>query len=225
MSQVDQLEASSFAVTGTSTYRMPRVNLLPPEIVVRRRLRTVRFASGGAVAVAIVAVAALAVVAAGGVGPAQQDVDSANAQQASLQQQAGGFGDVTSTYAKADQLDQLLATASEGEMHWSSYLNALARTTPKNVWLTKVSVAPTTAGAATVTGASPLQTVSFDGVALSHNDVAHWLDVLAQQRGYSDPYFSKSAEETMGGRSVYVFSVTVSMNQDALLSNAAQGGN
>ena len=38
--------------------------------------------------------------------------------------------------------------------------------------------------------------VTFDGQAMKHNDVAAWLDSLAKQKGYTQPYFTESEDET-----------------------------
>lgn len=217
---------------GTGLAVMPCVNLLPPEIRLRRRMRTVRTACGGGVVAAIAIVAVAAVLAAAGTQPAQQQVDAAHAQQATLQQQAGSYGTVTATYDKAGQVDQLLSTVSQGEIHWSTFLNDLASNTPKTVWLKTVSVSSSTAtvagpaaGTAGAGAAAGVATISFEGVALSHNNVATWLESLARTHGYSDPYFSKSDEQQLGGKTVYAFTSTVTVNQQALQSAAGQGGN
>lgn len=221
---------------GTGLAALPRVNLLPPEIMVRRRLRRVQGTCGGAALAAAAAVVAATILAASAVGPAQSNLNTANAKQAQLQQQSAQFGDVTATYDRASQIQQILTTATAGEIHWSAFLNRLATTTPTNVQLKTMTVAPgaaatTPAGTTTtgvigsVTPAPALPTITFDGYAQSHDAVAHWLDVLATQRAVTNPYFTKSDQNEVGGKSVYEFEVTVSVAIDALQSKVDQGGN
>jgi len=57
--------------------------------------------------------------------------------------------------------------------------------------------------------------VTFTGVALSHDDVAVWLETLAREHGYSNAFFSSSAEADLFGHTVYNFSSTVTVTPDA----------
>ena len=59
-------------------------------------------------------------------------------------------------------------------------------------------------------------TVTFTGVGFSHDDVAVWLESLAKQKGYTNPYFTNSTKALIGTRSTVNFSSTVTMTSAAL---------
>jgi Tfp pilus assembly protein PilN len=59
----------------------------------------------------------------------------------------------------------------------------------------------TTAGSATAAGVG---TVSVEGYAIDHSDVATWLDTLGKQPGMTGAYFTTSEDETLGTDKVVV---------------------
>ena len=59
-------------------------------------------------------------------------------------------------------------------------------------------------------------TVTVSGVGFSHEDVAVWLESLAGQEAYTNPYFSSSAESRLGTRTVVDFSSTATLTPKAL---------
>ena len=69
-------------------------------------------------------------------------------------------------------------------------------------------------------------TVTFTGVGFKHDDVAVWLDSLAKQKGYVNPYFTSSTKALLGNRSTVNFTSTVTMTADALSGRytTPQGG-
>ncbi|MEP6696017.1 MAG: PilN domain-containing protein [Pseudonocardiales bacterium] len=188
---------------------LPRVNLIPAEIADRRALRRVQTGLGGAAvaAVAIVIVAFLA--AATSVSSAKSDLAGAQAENAGAQTNVDGLKNVGQTFALVDQAHGTLRDAAGGEVLWSSYLTDLSLRVPDSVWLTKVSVAP-----ATTTGG--VAQISFEGVGLAHGDVAKWLDSIAKERGWTDPYFSRSEEKFIGTHRTYSFTSTVTVTSAAL---------
>jgi hypothetical protein len=59
--------------------------------------------------------------------------------------------------------------------------------------------------------------VLFEGRAYSHNDVAAWLNSLARQKGYTQPYFSDSTVASLGTNDHAVrFASSVTVTDDAL---------
>jgi Tfp pilus assembly protein PilN len=181
-------------------------------------------AGAGAVAVGLVAL--LYVGASGSVGDAQAQLDAASSRQASLQSEAAGYRDVTAVYAGAAAAKATLVQAMGQEVRWSRLLNDLSLTVPDTVWIKSLTFTQgTTAGAgtpaapaktATPGGAAALGNASFTGVGFSHDDVALWLESLAGQKGYADPYFSQSNEALIGRRKVVTFTSTTTVTADAL---------
>ncbi|MEO6205979.1 MAG: PilN domain-containing protein [Mycobacteriales bacterium] len=199
---------------------LPRVNLLPPEIAEARRFRQIQGGLAGAVLATVGVVGVLFMSAAGSANSAQTDLDAASSEQATLQSQKAQFKDVTAVYARAAAADAMLTQAMGEEVRFSSLLNDLSLSVPERVWLKNVTITQTAAAAAA--GAAPalasatgIGTVTFTGVGFSHDDVAVWLESLATQKAYADPYFSSSTEALLGSRKIVNFSSTATLTPAA----------
>jgi Tfp pilus assembly protein PilN len=219
MSQVtEQLEQVVLPGTLLSS-GLPRVDLLPPEIHAARRLRKVQTGMVAGVAAAAVVVGGLWFVANAEVAREQTRLDTAQAQQIKVNKQVQNLSDVDQQYRDVESRQELLSTAMGSEVQWSGYLNDLALQVPTGVWLTNMTVAP--ASPSTPSGTSNVATITFSGSARAHNDVAVWLESLARQRGYADPYFTTSAETDDGVR-VVTFTSSVTVTTEALSNRYAQ---
>jgi Tfp pilus assembly protein PilN len=203
---------------------LPRVNLLPPEIAESRRFRRIQLGLGGAVLGAVGIVALLYVAASSSVSSAQSDLDTANAKHSSLQAETARYSQVTAIYGRAAAAQAMLTQAMGEEVRYSQLMNDLSLTVPENVWLKNIvfqqtGAAGTTPGAAataTLPGTtSGIGSVTFTGVGFSHDDVAVWLESLAAQKGYANPYFSNSAEALLGTRKTVNFTSTVTLTPAA----------
>jgi Tfp pilus assembly protein PilN len=207
---------------------LPRVNLMPPEIEAAAKFRRFQLVMGAALAGAVVIVGGLYMHGKSAVSDAQSQLDAAQAQHTVLQSKLASLSSVQDVYTQVASKQAMLQSAMAGEIRWSYYLNDLSLKMPDNVWLTSVaateSASPgassTAASAANATSVVPtgIGTITFAGTAFSHDDVATWLDVLAREKGYLDPYFSNSTETKIGERKVVNFSSSV------VLSDAAKSG-
>ena len=205
-------------ITGAPV--MPRVNLMPPEIAEAAKFRRFQLAMGGAVVGAVAVVVALYMSAHGGVASAQTQVDNAKQQNIALQAQLAQLSSVQDVYTQVAARQAMLGQAMGDEIRWSTYLNDLSLRVPDHVWLTNMNAVENsgTAPAAGTPGApvsTAIGTVTFSGVAFSHDDVATWLEVLAKEKGYANPYFTNSSESAIGPRTVDNFSSTVDLGPDA----------
>lgn len=142
----------------TTRPTLPRVNLLPPEISVERRVRQMRFGAGGVVVAALAVVALAYTSSLGSVHDAQDQLAASQARQARSQQQVNSYNRVDQTYKSAEARTQLRSQALQGKVLWSQYLNNLGLVTPTNVWLTAYTVAPATGGGAATTPTTPTST-------------------------------------------------------------------
>jgi len=198
---------------------MPSVNLMPPEIAEAARFRRFQLAMGGAVLGAVAVVAALYMHAHGGVAGAQQQVDQAQAQSTALQGQLARLQSVQDVYTQVSSREAMLSQAMGGEIRWSRYLNDLSLRMPDHVWLTNVSASETGATATALptstTTPGSIGNIQFAGVAFSHDDVATWLDTLAKERGFVNPYFTSSAEAPLGAKDLVNFSSSTDINDKA----------
>jgi Tfp pilus assembly protein PilN len=212
--------------TTTRLATLPRVNLLPPEIEQQRRFRHVQAGLGGAVVASLVVVGALLVSASGQVGSARSDLDANKARGSQLQQKATEYAEVPLVQGQVDAARAQLGQAMGQEVRWSYFLNDLSLKIPRHVWLDSMVVTstPSVVGATVATyPAVGIGTVVFTGHAYKHNDVAAWLDSLARQKGYSQPYFTDSTIVPLGTNDKAVtFASQVTVTDDALSKRYTQ---
>ena len=205
---------------------LPRVNLLPPEVAGQHRLRNVQrsLAVAGLATVAVVGL--LYVDARHQVSQAQDHLNSAQAQASALQGKLASFTSVDRVYSQVAAAQAAYQQALEPDIDWSKYLDNLSLTVPNGVWLTQITATETAAGSTGTAGSvvpSGIGTVDFTGTAMSHDDVANWLDSLYRQSGYTFPYLTSSAENppaTAGGVPTYTFSSSVVLTKAALSGRA-----
>lgn len=218
----------------TTNVLIPRVNLLPQEIADAENFRKLKYKLGGAVAIAVGVVGLLFVGATGQVSSAQEGLDVATANTVALQQQVTALAEVPKVYGQVAAAENQLTTAMGDEVRWSFYMTDLSLTIPNDVGLTSMSIkqvrtaaAPAagtiagpgaaTAGAQSVLGKPGIATVTFEGQAATQDDVAAFLDSLAKQKSYVDPYFTNASvsDDTDSGQKVVTFSATTTVTDKA----------
>lgn len=195
---------------------LPRVNLLPPEIAEGRKFRQLQMGMGGAVLAAVGVVGLLLVSANHQVSSAQEKLDASQSTAVRLQSETAKYSQVTAIYRRAAAAQAMLAQAMGDEVRFSQLLNDMSLSVPDNVWVTTMTYtsAPATAPVgSTVTGVG---TLAVSGVALSHDDVAVWLESLAAQKTYANAYFSNATETKIGARTVVNFTSTAAVTDKAL---------
>jgi Tfp pilus assembly protein PilN len=216
--------------TGT-TVLIPRVNLLPQEIADAENFRRLQVKLGAAVVASLGVVGLLFVVASGQVTSAQESLDTATANTAALQQQVNALAEVPKVYAQVAAAENQLTTAMGDEVRWSFYLTDLSLTIPNDVGLTSMSVKQTrtaaapangapaqqSAGATSVLGTPGVATINFEGEAATQDDVAAFLDALAKQKTYVDPYFTNASVtlDNDSGKELVTFSATTTVTDEA----------
>jgi Tfp pilus assembly protein PilN len=164
---------------------VPRVNLLPPEIIEGRRFRGTQ--------VRLAAVVACVVL--GGVGAAgwaQYQVSLARAEQAvvqartaQLQSEAASYAEVPKVLAEVDAATGARERAMATDVLWYRFLDELAVATPATVSLTSLDMAMST-GVATsqdVLSRTDLGEVVVSGDATRMPEVAAWLSAVASVHG------------------------------------------
>jgi Tfp pilus assembly protein PilN len=104
-------------------------------------------------------------------------------------------------YAQAAAAEAMLTEAMGEEVRYSRFLSDLSLTVPENVWLKSLTFTQADAATPAVGATEPaIGSVTVTGVGFSHDDVAVWLESLAGQSGYTNPYFSSSTESLIGTR-------------------------
>ncbi len=194
---------------------LPRVNLLPPEIAEQARVRRVQLALAAGLVATVGVVGVLYAGATSSVADATDELSAATARGASLQAETRTFSDVNGVYDKAAQAQAMLSSAMGQEVRFSTFLDDLSKTVPEHVWLRNVTFtqAAPTGAVATTPG---IGTATFTGVGFRHDDVATWLETLAAQEGFADPYVSDATAGTIGARKTVSFTSTATLTSDAL---------
>lgn len=212
----------AFAPTGI----WPQVDLMPPEVRLRRRLkRTKRVLV--LVLVGVVGVSAL------GYAGSLVSANSASADLESVQQETARLTAEQSEYAEVPQvLGQItkvetarqLGTASE--ILWKPYLDAMRAVTPAGVSLDSLTVAGTDPLQQRPSGGSALAEPGIGSVqivakSLTVIDTSDWLDALNGIPGFGDAWFSNETISEKDGVVFYQVDATVQINTTALANRFA----
>lgn len=212
--------------TGVGTpVRMPRVNLLPPEILEGRRLRRTKVVLGGSLVLVVAGLVGAYALQVSATHKAQDELDAAQAEHATLVQAQAKYADVPRTIRAIDAAETTRELAMANDVEWYRTLTNISLTQPSNVWLTKLTLQVSTPAAPAATGtaatgsapaAAGIGTVTAEGSAIDHPDVATWLDTLGGQPGMTDAYFSSSEKALIGSKVVVDFKSTATLTSDAL---------
>jgi Tfp pilus assembly protein PilN len=206
---------------------VPRVNLLPPEILDARRFVGLqrRLAAG---------VGASVLLAGLGFGwawlevsHAQADLEATQATTRSLTAQQAKYADVPRVLAQVDAAKSAREQALGQDVRWFRFLGDLALVTPSTVSLSSLQITLDSAGGSTAAAGSsnPLAAkgiglVTVSGTAARYPDVATWLEAIVKVHGLdSSTLQTATRDETgaAGGTSGAVqFTSKVQLTADAL---------
>ena len=217
-----------------------KINLLPPELYERQRIRR---RTGAVVAVGIILLA--------GVGAfyflqvlrentVREDIEAQQAENAQLQQQINELQEIAQLQQEIEATRGLLSTLLADRVLWSGVLRDVSLVLPGQVWLnglTGQTGAPaagaTTATTTTTTTTTPGQAaaggglvgqISFNGFAFTHPDVALWLSRLEDVRGFVNPWLSTATDTQVGTETVVQFTSSVDLSEQALARRRGGGG-
>jgi len=197
---------------------VPRVNLLPPEILDSRRFARTQRLLGTAVAGTLVLSCAAVAWSQVGVTNAREELEAVQVQTSALQAQEARYADVPALLAQVASARAARERAMSRDVLWYRFLNDLARTTPPAVVLTSLKMtmngsgpgaapaAAGTAGAGTAgAGAAtsepdPLVTpgigqITFSGRAERFPAVSQWLESVATLSGLDGSTLRTATQE------------------------------
>ena len=185
--QTEQQSAETVTVSRVDWAPVPRVNLLPPEIVDARGFRKVQVRLFAAVLVTLLATAGGTVWAQGQVSSAQSALDVTAAQTTVLHRQEAQYAEVPRVTGALTTAGSARAAVMAQDLLWYRLMSDIALATPSNVWLTTMSISLATP-ANKATGQDPLLptgigTVTISGSAATYPDVAAWLDAIVRVHG------------------------------------------
>jgi type IV pilus assembly protein PilN len=207
---------------------LPKVNLLPPEIGERKKLRMVQAGVALGVVAAMGGVGFLYVGAHAKVDAAKQSLASEQSQATTLQAKLKTLQDVKTIGAAADASEAMLTQAMAGEIKWSEYMADLSTTLPKSMWVSQLKLSESvTPGSMLTPNQSPdfaVGTVQMDGTALKYPALADLLDQLAKEQGLANVYFSQATESFIGNTKVVKFQSSADLDGLALSGRCAAKG-
>jgi Tfp pilus assembly protein PilN len=177
---------------------VPRVNLLPQEIIDGRRFRGVQRLLAGVVVVVVALCAGATLWARSGVTSAQNALQITRNQTRDLQQQQTRYAEVPKVNAELELARAARERALGADVLWYRFLTDLAVNTPEGTVLSSVTVTMTGATTAVTTGADPLSaaglgTVKVSGQARRFTDVAAWLDAAGKVNGLTSTQLQSAA--------------------------------
>jgi hypothetical protein len=197
---------------------VPKVNLLPIEIVEGRRFRRTQLLLGGAIV-------AVGLAAAGGTFWAQQGIDDAHDQLTTAQAQVGSleaeqakYAAVPKVLAEVEAANSARTLAMGSDVLWSGYLNDIKTDQPDGVTLSGFTITMN-GGGASAGASNPLipvgvGSISMGGSAERYDEIASWLEAINKITGFSASSMV-SATHADTGDSV-TFSATAVVDSDAL---------
>jgi Tfp pilus assembly protein PilN len=207
---------------------VPRVNLLPPEIIEARRFRRTQQGLAVAVVLTLAVAGATTLLAQLDVTRADSDLQVAQARTTTLRTQAAKYSEVTRVLAKVETAKAAREQVLGRDVLWFRFMNDLAVATPDNVDLSSMTVtildASTPGGSVSIDPLTPggLGDVTFSGNATRFPDVATWLTSVAEVHGL-DASRLQSASRQEGAVAAkndapgdVSFSTKVVITQDAL---------
>ena len=204
---------------------VPRVNLLPPEILQARRFRRTQQVLAGVLAATVVVAVGATVWAAHDVSLAQDDLQAVAARTTALHAQELRYAEVPKVLAQVDAATSARQAALGEDVLWYRFLDDLAVATPQSVWLGSVTVSQNTGVVATTTDAltpSNRGTVTFSGTALHFPEVASWLSQVGAVHGLDASRLQTAARNgdvsgvTNAKAGQVTFTSTVVITSDAL---------
>lgn len=203
---------------------MRQINLLPSEIVQRRRAReiTLLIGAGGLALIALLVLIFLIQTAR--VAGERGKLEEVKRDNAELQSQVNQLQAFATLQKTLQTKQQLLGQLTQNEVRWSVLLNDVSLVIPSDVWLTNFtgSVATSTGPRGAVTNV-PIGTIAFGGSTFTHLDVAKWLSRLAVVREFAFPYLTMSAKGVLGDQQVVSFNSSVELSSGALRRNQPGG--
>lgn len=202
---------------------VPRVNLLPPEIVAERVFRRARGVLGGVVLTTLVLMGTGYTWALGEVQTAQEGLDDSMSRSTVLSAQKAEFAAVPLWRSALDDALQAREQAMARDVGWSAFLDDLANATPDGIVLDTVAVELAEAPAAGQLGvtealtpltAAGLGKISLAGTAPSYAAVATWMERLERVSGLDLTVLGNAAGED----DVYTFTGEIVITR-AMLSH------
>lgn len=213
---------------------MRRINLIPPEIAARRRVRQQNSMLGVVFFVFLLLLAAIWFVRNGQLKDEQERVDVAQAEVQALETQVAALQEFAQLEQTVKQKQQTLATAMVDDVAWSRLLIELSMIIPGDSWITSLtgaassptSAPPTGPAPGTVAAAGPkLGTLTFSAITVGDfPGVAKWITRLQELKSLQNIWVPSATKSELAGRDTVDYSSTADLSKDSASGRYQQGG-
>jgi Tfp pilus assembly protein PilN len=195
---------------------VPRVNLMPIEILETRRFRRTQIVLGGAVVSALLIGGAGTYLAQRSINDANDQLVVAEAKVSALQTEQGRYAAVPQVIAEVDAARAARTLAMANDVLWSRYLNDLDDARPAGVYLSAITASlnasGTAGGSANPLSSSGIGTITLSGTAEQYKQVSSWLEGADKVIGIS----SSSLTSATKAEKIVTFESGAILDSDAL---------
>jgi Tfp pilus assembly protein PilN len=190
-----------------------RVNLLPTEIVARRRQRRNVIMAGAGVVALAVGLGAITGVQRVEIMSKQHAANSAESHEADLETQLANLAPVTNAQADVRARQTAVATALTDDVDYQRLIQQITAAMPQDVWLTSFNVTRGSQG-----GAS---TVSFSASGLSEDSVTRWVRQVGSLPSLANLWVPSTSKVSDGATVTVTFSSSANLTAAANSNRAA----
>ncbi len=204
---------------------MTQVNLLPPEVKTRQRVRRYTVAATGAVAAVVVLLLMVFVMQTMRLGEVEDSLSAQGQVNRGLQTRITDLQPVAQLHAQVQSRQELADGLLANQVVWSGVLRNVSAALPGGLWLTSMTgtLNPTVPGTPAATGGSTVVgNIQFHGQSFEHVTVGSWLTRLEQMPGWVNAWVTSSSKDTpgepgneSGGRRLVTFTNSVDFTEEA----------
>ena len=189
---------------------MTQVNLLPPEVRNKVRLRRITGAAFGAVAAVVVLLPMVYALQASRLGKVNTELAAQNSINAGLRGKVASLQHFETLRNNAVAKQSLVDSLTANQILWSDALRNVSASTPHGVWFTSITGQVSDAPDGQLIG-----TIQFQGSALSHRKVAEWLVTVEKVKGWVNSWVSSSSKGGEENTGQVTFNGTIDLSLDA----------
>jgi Tfp pilus assembly protein PilN len=200
-----------------------QVNLLPPDIMQRQRLRRLTYLIGAGSAGVMALIVLFFLVQVGRLSGVQEEIDQQARTNRGIQAEIDSLQEFDDLRAEAQRKQELLASAFTSEVSFSGVLMDVSRLIPGTAYLTDLSVQTAAPGPADPTAPTPQEAfigaISVGGISTDFNTVADLLTRLERVRGWLNPWVQSASDAEIG----VTFTTGVDLGDAVLTARGRQG--
>jgi hypothetical protein len=212
------LARSGGPIEGLTIGGEPRVHLLPPQVLARKKGRALRRKLGVGLVGVIILVAVGVGLASLSLASSQSALLTAQQESSSILQQQAKYGDVLKVKADAATIQSGQKQATSQEILWQPFISSFEALMPADASVTTMNASIDSPFAVAPPITDPLQgprvaTVTAT-LAMNQSDISGWLTTLTSLKGFVDVTPNSVVLIPNGGN--YAVSITLHLSKDAL---------